>query len=54
MWVVTLPKLLNIKPVQKYFPFSNHGGKENALVEARAYRDLNLNQWLQDRGGLNK
>ena len=45
-WVVKLPNALKVRPAEKSFPFSQKGGKKQALAAAIAYRDHKLNEIL--------
>ena len=45
-WSVKLP--IKIKPKVKFFFFKTHKSKEEALLEAKNYRDQKLNQWLKE------
>jgi hypothetical protein len=44
-WSVKLP--IKIKPKVKFFFFKTFNTKEEALIEAKKYRDEKLNQWLK-------
>jgi hypothetical protein len=43
---VKLP--IKIKPKVKYFFFKTYSSKEEALLEAKNYRDQKLDEWLKD------
>jgi hypothetical protein len=49
-WCVYLPSFCNPSPRSKYFSFEKYGGRDIALKEAIAYRDLVLNNWFTEHG----
>ena len=45
-WVVTLPKILEIRPIQKYFSLNTYGDIHLCKKAAIEYRNITLNNWL--------
>jgi len=45
-WSVKLP--IKIKPKVKFFFFKTYNSKDNALIEAKKYRNQKLDQWLKE------
>ena len=45
-WVENLPKILDIKPIQKYLTLKYYGDIDLAKKAAIEYREVTLNNWL--------